>query len=67
MKKLFKKNNKKVETINTNTAPEKKFLVTYDVLNFSGKSEVITEEVTESELDTMKNDYYISIMECYEI
>ena len=66
MKKFFKKNNKKVETINNNNT-EKKFLVTYDVLNFSGKSEVITEEVTESELDTMKNDYYISIMECYEI
>lgn len=66
MKKFFKKNNKKVETVNNNNI-EKKFLVTYDVLSFSGKSEVITEEVTESELHTMKNDYYISIMECYEI
>lgn len=66
MKKFFKKNNKKIETINNNNT-EKKFLVTYDVMSFSGKSEVITEEVTESELDMMKNDYYISIMECYEI
>lgn len=66
MKKFFKKNNKKVETINNNNT-EKKFLVTYDVLSFSGKSEVITEEVTESELHTMKNDYYISIIEAWEI
>lgn len=62
MKKLFKRNNKK-----ENTTTEKKFLVTYDVMSFFGKSEVITEEVTERELNIMKNDYYISIIECYEI
>ena len=66
MKKFFNKNNKKAEVINNNNA-EKKFLVTYDVMSFSGKSEVITEEVTESELNTMRNDYYISIIEAWEI